>query len=164
MSQDGTRDSIELEAVYPHPIAQVWRALTESEALGRWLMPNDFQPLLGHHFTFRTVPQAGWDGIVECQVVALDAPHRVAYTWRGAAELPETLVTFTLESLAAGSTRLCLVHSGFAQGGPAAQTIRDLLSSGWDATLLRTRLPALLDALAADGAGAAPCESEEKNR
>ena len=53
-----------------------------------------------------------------------------------------------------GGTRLRLVHSGFAQGGPAAQAIRDLLSSGWDSALLCTRLPAMLDALAAGEAGA----------
>ena len=59
MSQDGTHDSIELEVDYPHPIARVWRALTESEALGSWLMPNDFQPRLSQRFTFCTAPQPG---------------------------------------------------------------------------------------------------------
>jgi len=164
MSQDGAHDSVAVEVVYPHPIARVWRALTESAALGRWLMPNDFQPRIGHQFTFHTAPQSGWDGVVACEVVALDAPRRVAYTWRGSSELPETLVTFTLESVAQGSTRLRLVHSGFAQGGPAAQAVRDLLSSGWESTLLRIQLTALLDALARDEAAAAhKPEGEEKN-
>jgi len=157
MSQDGEDDSIELELVYPHPITRVWRALTESEALGRWLMPNDFQPRIGHRFTFHTALQSGWDGVVTCEVIALDAPRRVAYTWRGSSELPETLVTVTLEPAAVGGTRLRLVHSSFAQGGPAAQAIRDLLSSGWNSALLRTQLPALLDALAAD----APAQVQE---
>jgi len=34
-----------------------------------WLMPNDFQPRLGHKFQFRTKPAPGFDGIVNCEVV-----------------------------------------------------------------------------------------------
>src|ERR1043166_665732 len=65
------KDSIVYEIVYPHPIWTVWRALTTSEALAQWLMPNDFAPQVGHHFTFQTEPQGGWSGIVHCQVVEL---------------------------------------------------------------------------------------------
>ncbi len=83
---------------------------------------------------------------MHCRVVALDEPHRVAYTWAGGPPLPETLVTFTLEPSETG-TRLRLVHSGFAAGGPPALSVRDILASGWGSTLLRERLPALLDAL-----------------
>ena len=31
-----------------HPIERVWRALTDREALAQWLMPNDFEPVVGH--------------------------------------------------------------------------------------------------------------------
>lgn len=136
-------DSIVNEVVYPHAIWVVWRALTTAEALAAWLMPNDFVPTVGHHFTFHTEPQEGWDGTVECQVVALDPPHRVAYTWRGSPSLPETLVTFTLEPLGM-HTRLRLEHSGFAAAGPMGRTVRDILRSGWDSHLLRKQLPAYL--------------------
>jgi uncharacterized protein YndB with AHSA1/START domain len=33
---------------------KVWRALTERALIEAWLMPNDFQAVLGHRFTFRT--------------------------------------------------------------------------------------------------------------
>jgi uncharacterized protein YndB with AHSA1/START domain len=135
-------DSIVHEMVYPHPIWTVWKALTSSEALAAWLMPNDFVAEVGHRFTFRTQPQQTWNGIVECQVVELEAPYKLAYTWRGG-PLLNTLVTFTLEAQA-GQTRLRLEHSGFAAGGPAGLSIRDLLDSGWGSKLLRERLPALL--------------------
>ena len=144
-------DAIVIEMVYPHPVARVWRALTNSEALAAWLMPNDFEPCLGHAFTFRAVPQEGWNGVVHCRVTELDEPHRVAYTWRGGDGLLDTLVTFTLEPLAEG-TRLRLEHTGFAAGGPAGLTIRDILASGWDSKLLREQLPALLERLATRGA------------
>jgi uncharacterized protein YndB with AHSA1/START domain len=143
-------DAIVIEMVYPHPIERVWRALTSREALAAWLMPNDFEPRLGHQFTFRAAPQEGWNGMVHCQVTALDAPHRVAYTWLGGDGLLDTLVTFRLEPTGEGKgTRLRLEHTGFAAGGPAGLTIRDILASGWDSKLLREQLPALLDQLAA---------------
>ena len=33
--------------VYPHSIERVWRALTCRDALAQWLMPNDFEPVVG---------------------------------------------------------------------------------------------------------------------
>jgi uncharacterized protein YndB with AHSA1/START domain len=38
----------------PYTPAQVWKALTDPDLLARWLMPNDFQLVVGHHFTFKT--------------------------------------------------------------------------------------------------------------
>ena len=32
---------------------QVWRALTESATLAEWMFPNDFEPRVGHRFTFQ---------------------------------------------------------------------------------------------------------------
>ena len=55
--------SIRVETIYAAPIGAVWRALTDPEELASWLMPNDFQPVVGHQFTFRTHPAPGFDGI-----------------------------------------------------------------------------------------------------
>lgn len=137
------RDRIIHDVLYPHPIWTVWRALTTSEALAQWLMPNDFVAQVGHRFTFHTRPQSGWNGIVHCEVVELDAPHRLAYTWQGS-PLPVTLVTFTLEAVGQ-HTRLHLEHSGFAAGGERGLSIRDLLDSGWGSNILHRALPNLLD-------------------
>jgi uncharacterized protein YndB with AHSA1/START domain len=142
-----SQGAIVLEVEYPHPIERVWRALTDTTALGRWLMPNDFVPEVGHEFTFRTAPEQGWNGVVHCRVVELDPPHRLVYTWRGGDGRLDTVVKFTL-TYAAGGTRLRLEHSGFASGGPEGLTIRDILASGWNSNLLRGKLPALLDELA----------------
>lgn len=106
MSDDAACDAIVIEMTYPHPIERVWRALTSRDARAAWLMPNDFEPRVGHAFTFRTTPDHRWSGVVHCRVTALDPPHRVAYTWQGTrGELPETLVTFTLAPVGEG-TRL----------------------------------------------------------
>jgi uncharacterized protein YndB with AHSA1/START domain len=55
---------LRLEATYPHPPERVWQAITDPRALEAWLMPNDFRPVVGHTFTFRTDPAPGFDGIV----------------------------------------------------------------------------------------------------
>ena len=56
--------AIEVDQFVGRPVEQVWRALTDPDLLARWLMPNDFKPVVGHQFTFRTepVPQHGFDG------------------------------------------------------------------------------------------------------
>ncbi len=73
--------SIVMERVFDYPPERVWRALTDPADLADWLMDNDFQPVLGHAFTFRTKPGPGFDGIVRCRVTELESPRRLAYTW-----------------------------------------------------------------------------------
>ena len=74
---------LRLERLYPHAPDKVWRAITDAEKLSAWLMRNDSQPALGHRFTFRAKPQPGWDGVTHCEVIELDPPRRLAFTWRG---------------------------------------------------------------------------------
>lgn len=140
-------DAIVQEVVYPHPPERVWRALTDSAALAQWPMPNDFRAQLGHRFQFRATPQAGWGGVVSCEIVELEPLRRLAYTWTSDPGLPHTLVRFTLEPVT-GGTRLRLEHSGFSAAGAYGLTIRDLLDQGWGRKLLRETLPALLDQFA----------------
>jgi uncharacterized protein YndB with AHSA1/START domain len=113
-------------ATYPHPIEDVWAALTDREALAEWLMPNDFAPVLGHEFTFRTKPAPGFDGIVRCKVLELEPPRVVAYSWHGGGI--ETVVRFTLSPCPEG-TRLAFEQTGFR--GVRAILVSALLSRGW---------------------------------
>jgi uncharacterized protein YndB with AHSA1/START domain len=112
-----TIESITHEIYYPHAPERVWRALTSSAAIAKWLMPNDFMPALGHQFTFQTTPMPafGFDGIVHCEVTACDAPRLLAYTWNGGHL--RTLVTYQLEPEGDG-TRLRFEHSGFDLDDP----------------------------------------------
>ena|SRR5579859_6330514 len=143
-------ESIVVEVTYPHSIWQVWHALTDQEALATWLMPNDFEPRVGHRFTFHVAPEHGWSGIVKCQVIELVAPHRVAYTWRGGQDQPETMVTFTLTPHESG-TALRLEHTGFETHDGQGFSLRNVLSSGWNAKLLQENLSAFLRRQAVQG-------------
>ena len=135
-------DSIVIDMFYPYAVSDVWAALTSSEALGEWLMPNDFEPRIGHRFTFRTTPDSNWNGIVNCEIVTLENLKRIAFTWQGNGL--DTLVTFAIEGVE-GGTHLRLEHAGFAKSGQVGLTVRDLLASGWNSRILRERLPAFLD-------------------
>ena len=104
-------DSLALEFDLHHSPEKVWRALTDPVLLAEWLLPVvdlDLEP--GAAFTFKAQPQPGWDGIVNCRFLEIEAHRKLSYTW--VVGDIDTVVTFTLTPTASG-TRLSLLHSGF---------------------------------------------------
>jgi uncharacterized protein YndB with AHSA1/START domain len=144
---------IDASVTYPHPVTRVWEALTSSDALAAWLMPNDFKPVLGHRFTFRTRPAPGFDGIVRCEVLELDPPRRMVWSWAGGNI--DTTVTWTLDQTSDGGTRLRMHQVGFH--GLGAQLTRRILAGGYP-RILGHRLPAYLDRAADQAATSAPTD------
>jgi len=107
----GQTDTIAFEFDLPHAPEKVWRALTEPALLTEWLLPVFGLKLeAGTEFSFKTQPYPGWDGTVQCRMIAVDAPRSLSYAWV-VAHL-DTVVTFTLTPTASG-THLALVQSGF---------------------------------------------------
>jgi uncharacterized protein YndB with AHSA1/START domain len=135
--------SIEVDQFLARPPGRVWAALTDPVLLARWLMPNDFKPVVGHVFTFRTeaVPQQGFDGIVHCEVLDLEPPRLMRFSWRGGGL--DTVVSWSLVPEGAG-TRLLIRHDGFDDADPGQRTVMGILGGGWRGHLVR-RLTALLD-------------------
>ncbi|MBL8131788.1 MAG: SRPBCC domain-containing protein [Anaerolineae bacterium] len=132
---------IHIERYYRQPPERVWDALTDPTHLAAWYMPNNFRAEVGHTFTFRTDPAPGFDGLLHCEVVVVERPHKLAYTFRGGWMDRSTLVTWTLLPQD-GGTLLRLEHTGFtALSDPA---IRTILESGWGTFL--PRLDALMAA------------------
>ena len=104
-------ESISFEFDLHHAPPKVWRALTDPVLLAEWLLPViDLKLELGVAFTFKTQPQPGWDGSVNCRFVEIEPQRKLSYTWRVGGM--DTVVTFTLTPTASG-TRLSLVQSGF---------------------------------------------------
>lgn len=101
---------ISLDFQFKSTIDKVWVALTDSNTLTKWMIfhQNDFKPIVGHKFQFRTEPNAWWDGIVNCEVLEVDEPHRLSYTWG-----EDTTVTWTLKQIDDGTTHVHLDHTGF---------------------------------------------------
>jgi uncharacterized protein YndB with AHSA1/START domain len=104
-------ESISFEFDLRHPPEKVWRALTDPVLLTEWLLPVaglELEP--GAAFTFNSQPQPGWDGIVNCRFIEIEAPRTIS--WRWVVGDIDTVVTFNLAPTATG-TRLSLVQSGF---------------------------------------------------
>lgn len=152
---------LRFEFTYPHAPERVWSAITDSAAIARWLMPNDFEPVVGREFHFRTTPRGEWDGTVTCKVLEVNPPRTLAYTWTGGGL--DTVVTFRLTPEGKG-TKLTLEHRGFA--GERGIMASKFMGEGWKSQILGTRLPAVLNFV--DDAGFHPpadgvipgCESE----
>jgi uncharacterized protein YndB with AHSA1/START domain len=112
-----TTRSLVIEREMPHPPEKVWRALTQSPLIKDWLMDNDFQPVVGHKFQFRSTPMPNWNGVIESEVLVVEPPRKLAYGW-GALGL-ESAVTWTLTPTDAG-THVRMEHSGFGPDQDAA--------------------------------------------
>jgi uncharacterized protein YndB with AHSA1/START domain len=121
---------ITVDVELPHAVEVVWQALTDPAAIAEWLMPvEDFAPVVGQRFVVRARPMPGWDGVVHCEVTAVDRPRELAYTWQGSKMRTATTVTWTLSEVAAGRTRLLLRHRGFPGLGGAVLAF--MHRSGW---------------------------------
>ena len=130
----GVRDIV-VEDDLPHAREIIWKTLTDGTLISRWLMPNDFEPIVGKRFTFKTKPMGNWDGVVRCQVLEIKSCERLVYSWKGGSEdnqqygsSLDSVVTWTLTAVATG-TRLRMVHSGFRS--PENDFAFDAMSGGW---------------------------------
>lgn len=110
-TERGQTDAISFEFDLRHAPDKVWRALTEPALLTEWLLPViGFRLERDATFTFKTQPQPGWDGTVDCRLLDIDPPHKLSYTW--VVGPIDTVVTFALTPTATG-THLSLVQRGF---------------------------------------------------
>ena len=141
-------NEIRKSTTYSAPIGRVWSYLTEPDKIAKWLMPNTFQPVLGHEFTMDCPPGIGSGAPVQCRVTAFAPPQngraKLAYSWAIDSPPIETLLTIDLQD-DGGVTRLDLVHAGWDGLGPADMYVRDRHQQGWDHlldNLLRTELAA----------------------
>jgi uncharacterized protein YndB with AHSA1/START domain len=128
--------AIHVDEYLAHPPATVWRALTDPDLLAKWLMRNDFRPVVGHRFTFATEPVPGtdFDGIVRCEVLTVEPERLLRISWAGGADV-STTVTWRLE-LEGHGTRLFLDHEGFDPDSPAAQLARRVMGGGWRSRMM----------------------------
>ena len=138
---------------YPHSPAKVWRALTDPALIPLWTSTGaggrteGSTPVVGTKFRWVAKPKPGWNGIVDCEVLEVDEPRLLRWSWVDGDGGEVTLVTYQLESHADG-TRFTYEHTGFTGAGGLfmsqllGHVRRKMLSVG---------LPALLDDLGEDG-------------
>ena len=139
-------DAVVHEVEYPHPIELVWKALTDREAISSWLMQTDFSPEVGRKFTFNDPKAEGWSGVVDCEVLALDEPNRLSYSWSSSGIV--TTVTFRLDSTADGGTNVRVEQTGFDAGGEWGKAARDGADYFWGKKTLPGSLREAIERLA----------------
>jgi uncharacterized protein YndB with AHSA1/START domain len=148
---------------YELPPEQVWTALTDPRALAEWLMPNNFKPEVGHKFRFEVDPMAGCDHRNDCEVLEVDPPRKLVYSWmpvrRTKPHPPGTkpsIVTWTLTP-EAGGTRLDLQHEGLEI---YSWLLRTMLRFGWGTAMKRfiPKVARHVDSSGAWSPGAIPLE------
>jgi uncharacterized protein YndB with AHSA1/START domain len=132
---------VEVRRTFAAAPAAVYAAWTDPQALGAWFAPTGGMTTIVHALDLRVGgryriemrPETGATHIVTGTYQELDAPHRLAFTWRweNAPVEEETLVAIDLHA-ASGGTELVLTHSRFA-----SDTSRDGHATGWDGCLAR---------------------------
>ncbi|MCG7609239.1 MULTISPECIES: SRPBCC family protein [Mycobacterium] len=144
-------DRIEKEILLNAPLDRVWRAISDSGEFGRWFGVRFDGPFVaGQSVNGVITPTEVDDEVAAMQepyageadawhIVAVEAPHRLAFRWHpyavepGAdyAAEPTTLVEFTLAE-AEGGVLLRIVESGF-DAIPAARrkSAFEANSEGW---------------------------------
>jgi uncharacterized protein YndB with AHSA1/START domain len=119
---------IVIERIYNFPIDKVWAAISTTEGLSEWLMPNNMVLQKGHQFQFTAPKQIGFDGIIHCEIIDFEIPNLLIYTWQGGPLKEPTTVKWELEKIGDG-TKLIFTHSGFK--GFSGYFVRFILGNGW---------------------------------
>ncbi len=125
-NNNGTLTEIRKTEVFNAPIQKVWDAVSTSEGIAAWFMPNDFQPILGHDF----ILNAGPYGDSPCKVTEFDPPNRLGFNWGKDWE-----ITFELKE-SEGKTEFTLIHAGWdaekvTEFGEPHTEVRDKMGQGW---------------------------------
>jgi uncharacterized protein YndB with AHSA1/START domain len=117
MTEPAASRSLVIEREIAHPPEKIWRALTQGALIEEWLMKNDFQPVIGHRFSFRSTPVPGWDGVIDSEVLVIEPNSRLSYSWGTMGTM--SVVTWTLTPTKAG-THLRMEQTGFRSEQDAA--------------------------------------------
>lgn len=113
---------------YPYRVDVVWTVLTDPEYVAQWTTtgrggrPEGFAAVPGTEFRLVGKPTVGWAGTVYCQVLEVDAPRSMHYTWRGDADSDHIKDVYYLLEKVPGGTRFTWEHTGFTGAGGFAMS------------------------------------------
>jgi uncharacterized protein YndB with AHSA1/START domain len=124
---DDVMHAVEVDA----PRERVWHLLTDPEELPRW-WPDaaQLEPGIGGRIVLDFGP-----GDVSGKITRWEPPAALGFTWE-ASNMPgvQLHVSFTVDDLGGGRSRVSVVHSGF-EAAPAEA--REAVVDGWERFLPR---------------------------
>ena len=119
---------------FSYPIETIWKALTDSTILSQWIWGNNFQPIVGKSFQFWTEPSQWWNGKVDGEVLEVDEPYILSYSWISAGE--STHVAWTVkENHDNNGTIVHLKQTGFSEETKSRSEALDGAASAWTTML-----------------------------
>jgi len=104
--------------------------LINANIVAKWIWDNDFKPIVGQKFQFRAEANEWWDGIVDGEVLAVNEPNHLKYTWASQSE--STTITWTLHGEFDGKTHLHFEQSGFSEETKAYPGALSGAKSSWE--------------------------------
>jgi len=141
MDQQNTLQDIKQTVIFEAPIQKVWNAVSTSEGIASWFMPNDFEPKVGHEFHVQSP-----FGPSPCKVLEIDEPHRLSFSW----DTDGWVVSFVLKDLG-DKTEFTLIHGGWKQAdtilpkaNEKSSVIRDRMAGGW-VTIVNEKLKKVVE-------------------
>jgi uncharacterized protein YndB with AHSA1/START domain len=128
--------AIKQTAIFDAPIEKVWQAVSTSEGISSWFMPNDFQPVVGQKFHLQSP-----FGPSPCEVLLCDPPKKLSFSW----DDDGWIVSFELKD-ASGKTEFTLIHGGWKgpdeivpKSNQKHSVIQKTMGEGWE-VLVHTNL------------------------
>ena len=101
-----------VERTYNAPIQKVWRAITDRDQMKEWYFElKEFKAEKGFKFQF-TGGDENVQYLHECEVLVVDPPHKLSYSWRYPEYNGYSVVTWELFEEGEQKTRLRLTHEG----------------------------------------------------
>lgn len=136
---------VEVGRFYPHSTDDVWRAVTDSTLLKRWLMPSTgfVGAVVGTHFLL-SVPGSE-SAEIACEIVAVTPNEAMTWSWMDLRASPPARWSVTWQVHAHGrGTRLTVTHTGFDVDDKRQMMARNAFARGWD-QVMSTKLVDVLD-------------------
>ncbi len=106
------KNNIKKKRTYTQSVREVWSAISERPKLEMWFLENTFSTEEGKAFEFFDKPGEKWKGVYHCEVLSVQPPYNLAYSWVHKKLRFTTYVWWRLNTIH-GSTVLEIEHSGF---------------------------------------------------
>jgi len=120
---------IETKRLYKSSIQRVWENVTSQKKLALWLMPGNFKPEVGHQYHFQCYPaEHACDDKVFGEVLEVNEPNFIKFTWRTDHFKEDTVVSFSLNETE-GGVLFEIKHEGFSKSDIAEY---DKHVPGWE--------------------------------
>ncbi len=127
-------ERVVVERTFAAPVAKVWAALTNKEAMQQWSFDiKEFKPVVGFAFEM-DVEHEGARFLHRCKITKVIPEKKLAYTWRYEGHPGDSLVTIELGAVGQ-KTKVRLTHAGIETFPKTPSFARENFVKGWTAII-----------------------------